>query len=99
MAFPSLAPNYYIWAFLSMALGVAWGLSWVSVPRLRLVRRHLHSVSAGETLVFEVEVENLSRRTAYDDYGVQPVAGYSSSVGLADAETDASAATPLAIAA
>ena len=58
-------PIYHIWAFLTLTLGVAWVLSWVSVPKLRLVRRHLHPISAGETLVFEVEIANLSRRTAY----------------------------------
>ncbi|MGE3538288.1 MAG: DUF58 domain-containing protein [Candidatus Tectimicrobiota bacterium] len=58
-------PIYHLWAFLTMVLGVAWLLSKVTVPRLRLVCRPPRPVSAGDMLVLEVEVENLSRRPVY----------------------------------
>lgn len=58
-------PIYRLWAFVTVVLGVAWCLSWVAVPQVRLLRRPLHPTSAGADLLVEVEVENLSRRTAY----------------------------------
>jgi uncharacterized protein (DUF58 family) len=59
-------PLYHIWSFTSVTLGVAWLWAWVALPKVKLTRYHLKPVSAGTTLTLEVEIENASRRTAYN---------------------------------
>lgn len=58
-------PLYHIWSFASVTLGVAWLWALVALPKVKLTRYHLKPVSAGTTLTLEVEIENVSRRTAY----------------------------------
>lgn len=58
-------PLYHLWSFTSVTLGVAWLWALVALPKVKLTRYHLKPVSAGTTLTFEVEIENVSRRTAY----------------------------------
>jgi uncharacterized protein (DUF58 family) len=59
-------PLYHIWSFTSVTLGVAWLWALVALPKVKLTRYHLKSVSVGMTLTLEVEIENVSRRTAYN---------------------------------
>lgn len=59
-------PLYHIWSFTSVTLGVAWLWALVALPKVKLTRYHLKPVSAGTTLTFEVEIENVSRRPAYN---------------------------------
>ena len=59
-------PLYHIWSFTSVTLGVAWLWALVVLPKVKLTRYHLKPVSAGTTLTLEVEIENVSRRTAYN---------------------------------
>lgn len=59
-------PLYHIWSFTSVTLGVAWLWALVALPQVKLTRHHLQPVSAGTTLTLEVEIENVSRRTAYN---------------------------------
>ena len=59
-------PLYHIWSFASVTLGVAWLWALVALPKVKLTRYHLKPVSAGTILTLEVEIENVSRRTAYN---------------------------------
>jgi uncharacterized protein (DUF58 family) len=59
-------PLYHIWSFTSVTLGVAWLWALVALPKLKITRHRLKPVSAGTALIFEVEIENVSRRTAYN---------------------------------
>ena len=59
-------PLYHIWSFTSVTLGVAWLWALVALPKIKLTRPYLKPVSAGATLTFQVEIENVSRRTAYN---------------------------------
>jgi len=56
---------YRLWAFVTVAMGVGWCWALVAVPRVRLARRMLYPTTAGADLVYEVEIENLSRRVAH----------------------------------
>ncbi len=58
-------PIYHICSFTTVCFALAWLTSRFAVPPLQLTRRQLPPVTAGDTLTYEVDIENHSQRAAY----------------------------------
>ena len=59
-------PIYRLWAFTTTALVLAMAAARLARPALRAERRALSHTSAGEELVVDIVIENVSRRVARD---------------------------------